>query len=364
MPDDTRAQAHGTTRRKKVLWASTAARGGIATFVSTMQTTTLWQEWNVHVVTTHTNGPAITRILLFVRALATFLTEVLFHRPQVVHLHTAAYGSFVRKGVIGWIARFFRLPIILHMHGADFMSFFYDAPRPFQVLIRLTLERADALVALGDAWADQLSVIAPLAKIVVVPNAVNPVAPVDQHVAGPINVVFLGEIGHRKGTFTLLDAWAKMIADVEGPSRARLTIIGDGEVERARQKVADLRVVASVEVHGWMAHTEVKEVLAQSQILVLPSRDEGQPMAILEAMARGLCVVASTVGGIPEILSDGCGVLVSPDDVDELANGMAHVITDHHARASYGSKGLQRIRDRFDVAVVSQRFDALYRQLS
>jgi glycosyltransferase involved in cell wall biosynthesis len=84
-------------------------------------------------------------------------------------------------------------------------------------------------------------------------------------------------------------------------------------------------------------------------------------MAILEAMAKGICVVASNVGGIPELLDESCGVLVHPDDVAELADAITYVVTDHDARARFAANALKRIHDEFDVDVISRRFDELYR---
>lgn len=349
---------------RKALWASTSARGGISTFVRTMQDTLVWEEWNIRLISTHTNGAALTRIAKFATGFVAFLVELIFHRPDVVHLHTAAYGSFVRKSVLAWTSTLFRVPVVLHMHGADFHIFFDGSAKPIQALIRSTLEKVDALVALGDAWASTLGEIAPRANIVVIPNAVKPQSAVDHLIDGPANVVFLGEIGDRKGTFTLLDAWAKMLTGTPGKPRAHLSIAGDGDVDRARNRVEELELSGSVEVHGWMTSTDAAQLIADAQVLVLPSRDEGQPMAILEAMARGLCVVASNVGGIPELLSDDCGVLVRPDHVDELATALSDVIFDREARASFGSNASQRIRDRFDVDVVSRRFDELYRNVA
>ena len=325
-----------------------------------MQETALWDDWDIRLVSTHTNGTAFARIAKFAQGYLTFLAELVFKRPGVVHLHAAAYGSFVRKGLLLWTAKAFRLPVVLHMHGADFLTFLANAPRPLPSLIRVTLKRADALIALGDAWASQLRAIAPEANIVVIPNAVRPAAEVDQRVDGPVAVVFLGEIGDRKGTFTLLEAWAKVVTDTPQEASTRLTIVGDGEVNRARQRVVDLGLDANVEVRDWMPHSEVKDLLSTAQILVLPSHDEGQPMAILEAMARGICVVASTVGGIPELLSDGCGTLVAPDDVDGLAAAMMHVICDEERRAAIGKRAADRIRSHFDLDVVSRRFDEMY----
>jgi glycosyltransferase involved in cell wall biosynthesis len=86
-------------------------------------------------------------------------------------------------------------------------------------------------------------------------------------------------------------------------------------------------------------------------------------MAVLEAMAHGLCVVATDVGGIPDLVDEECGVLVPADDTDALALALRTVITDPQKRAELGALALDRVRERFDVDVAWRRLDALYEEL-
>jgi len=349
------------TKKPRALWVSTSlsTRGGVSTYVRNMRNTELWWDWNIHHVATHRNGSVPTRIVTFAVGFGRFLWHLVTRRPQIAHLHMSSYGSFVRKCLMMWTAKAFRISVVLHIHGAEFNEFSDRAPQPVRVLIRTTLEHADAVIALGSAWATEFHRIAPRARIEVVPNAVQPQCPVQQAVAGPIHVVFLGEVGERKGTFVLLEAWSKLITHPDGRP-ARLTIAGDGEVDRARHLISELGTEASVDVRGWLSETDVSTLLDDAQVLVLPSLNEGQPMAILEAMSRGICVVASTVGGIPEMLGDAGGILVEPGDVDALASTLLHVVSDSDARIRYGNEALQRIEKEFDIETAADRIDKLY----
>jgi glycosyltransferase involved in cell wall biosynthesis len=284
-------------------------------------------------------------------------------RPDVVHLHMASYGSFVRKAVLAGMARLAGVPVVLHVHGAEFHTFHDRAPRPVQVVIRATLTGSAVVLALGDRWAERLRRIAPQARVVVVPNSVTPVGTPRPPADGePVQVVFLGEIGDRKGTFTLLDAWAKVAVEAAVP--VRLTLAGDGEFARAERRIADLGLRETVELHRWLSPAEVAALLAGAHVLCLPSRAEGQPMAVLEAMANGLCVIASDVGGIPDLLSDGSGLLIPPDDPDALAAALLSVLDDPVERARTGERALRRVYGTFDTAVVWRRIDALYREVT
>lgn len=348
----------------RALWVSTAldTPGGVASCVRTLRGTPLWSTWSASHIATHRDGPVGTKVVAFARGAVAFAAALLVRRPDVVHLHSASYGSFVRKAALFWLAHLARVPVVLHVHGGEFHLFHDRSPRPVRAVIRATLDRAAVVVALGEVWAERLRRIAPRARIEIVPNAVSPVGRAAEPTAGePVHVVYLGLISDGKGTFALLDAWAKVVAGAAGP--VRLTIAGNGESARARRRVAELGLGASVTLRPWLSAAEVAELLREAHVLAMPSRAEGQPMAVLEAMANGLCVVASDVGGIPELLAGGSGVLVPPDDPDALAAALIAVIDDPGERARTGERALERVRERFDTAVVWRRFDALYREV-
>jgi glycosyltransferase involved in cell wall biosynthesis len=327
-----------------------------------MQRTPLWSEWSVHHIATHRDGSILGRVAVFARGVLSFCTTLLVRRPDVVHLHTASYGSFARKSALAALARLARVPVVLHVHGGAFQSFHDHAPRRVQRVIRQTLTRSAAVIALDAGWAERLRRIAPEARIVVVPNPIAPVGRTIRTVPhGQVHVVHLGLISDGKGTFTLLDAWAKVLAGSARP--AHLTIAGNGEFSRAERRIAELGLVDTVALRHWLSSSEVAELLASAHVLTLPSRAEGQPMVVLEAMANGLCVVASEVGGIPDMLAGGCGVLVPPDDPEALAAALGAVLNDPGERIRMGDRALERVRREFDPEVVWRRLDALYREV-
>lgn len=356
---------------QRALWVSTSmnTRGGVATYVRTIQHTQLWADWNIRHVATHRDGSGWTKIRAFASGAVLFVFELIRFRPSVVHLHTSADVSFIRKGILFWISQLAGVPVVLHIHEAGFSEYYDNSPRTVRAVIRATFCRAGAVVALGDAPATRLRAIAPTARITVIPNAVRPGRQVAQPARGePVHVVFLGRIGDRKGTFRLLEAWAQLTLDpgygAGCPKVATLTIAGDGEVERARRCIRELRLEDTVELLEWLSESDVDKLLDRAHVLVLPSRNEGQPMAVLEAMARGLCVIASDVGGLHEMIGGGCGVIVPPDDIDAIADASRRVIDDRDLRARHGAAAYARVKAHFDVRAVSRRIDALYREVA
>lgn len=352
------------SRRVLMVSTSTATRGGVASYVRMLRTTSLWETWHVEHIASHRDGSRVAKVGAFARALPRYLAALLLRRPGLVHLHMASNGSFVRKATLFWLAWALRVPAVVHLHGAEFHLFHARLSRPLRAVVRATLTRAAVVVALGDRWAAELAAIAPAAWVVPLPNAVRVPAAASRPTGAAPRVVFLGEIGDRKGTFVLLEAWAQLVAGGEVPPGSRLTLAGDGGVERARRTIAERGLGGSVVVRSWLGPGQVGELLARADVLALPSRNEGQPMAVLEAMAHGLCVVASDVGGIPELVEDGrSGLLLPPDDPAALVVALRKVLADEALRSALGAAARQRALAEFDVDVAWRRIDALYREV-
>lgn len=356
--------------RRPLVWVSTSTstRGGVASYVRTMQGTPLWSRWSVLHVATHQDGSVAERILRFVRGALVLLVLLVTRRPRLVHLHTASRGSFVRKSLLAWTSRALGTPVVLHVHGGGFADFHAASPRWFQRYIRATMEAAGGVVALGASWAERLQQIAPGARVVVVPNAVALRLPADGSPrAAPREepvVLFLGRLSEDKGVHVLLEAWSRLQASGSALPRARLVLAGDGEVERFRREAADLGLAGSVDLPGWVSAERVGELLDEADVLVLPSRWEGHPMAVLEAMARAVPVVVTAVGGLPDLVDATSGILVAPDDTSSLEQALGRVLQDPALRRRLGAGGLQRVREEFDVEVAWRRLEALYEEVA
>jgi glycosyltransferase involved in cell wall biosynthesis len=351
-----------TGRPPRLLWVSTSTttQGGIATCVRTLAATGLWERWGVRHVATHRDGSSLTKATTFARGLVRYVGEMVLRRPDLVHIHMSSAGSFVRKSAMAWLAYVLRVPVVLHVHSGRFHLFHDKAPAPLRRFIRETLTRADVVIALGELMRTRLAAIAPDARLTSLPNPV-PISPVTERPAGAAqHVVFLGRIWAKKGAFALVEAWAKQVGDSGG----HLTMAGDGDPERARETARELGVAASVTVHGWLPSDEVADLLARADVLALPSENEGQPMVVLEAMSRGLAVLATRVGGIPELVTDGVeGLLVPPHDAGALADALGDLLADEDRRRALGAAGAARARSEFAAEAVAARIASLYHEV-
>jgi glycosyltransferase involved in cell wall biosynthesis len=172
-------------------------------------------------------------------------------------------------------------------------------------------------------------------------------------------LLFLGRLGHRKGIFVLLEALAAV------RSRFRHVVLlcgGDGELDRVRAEVVRLDLSDNVTLLGWVKGAAKDELLESSTVFVLPSFDEGVPMSILEAMAWGLPVIATPVGGIPEVVTDGReGLLVAPGDADALGEAICRLLVDADLRAQMGRNGRLRFQTDFSIQSVLEKLESIYR---
>ncbi len=347
----------------RVLWVSTADPGGIGTVLRTLSASPLTEAWAVERLATHRSGSTISRIVTFATGTARFVLALLRDRP-VVHLHAADRGSFVRKALLLWLARLLGAPVLLHVHTGHFVGYYESCPRPVRAFVRATLTAADRVVALSPRWRDRIAEIAPRARIIDVPNGIVVPDRPPRRRGGPPHVVYLGKLDERKGVFVLLPAWARALHGLPDGA-ARLTLAGDGDRDRVDAELDRLGIRDSVRVCDWLGPDEVRELLGSADVLTLPSLAEGQPMSVLEAMACGLCVVASDVGGIPDLLDGGAaGRLVRPGDADDLAGALHDVLTDAVARQRLAAAARERAVEHHDVRHTWTRVDALYRELS
>jgi glycosyltransferase involved in cell wall biosynthesis len=154
----------------------------------------------------------------------------------------------------------------------------------------------------------------------------------------------------------LLSAFAR----VRQQADAHLLLAGDGELRGELEGLArDLKIARQTHFLG--ERDDVASVLATSDAFVLSSFSEGTPFSLLEAMAAGLPVIATAVGGIPEIVRDGTeGLLVPPGSVDALYGAMARMISGADARVSMARAARQRAIQKFDARVMVQSYLTTY----
>jgi glycosyltransferase involved in cell wall biosynthesis len=175
-------------------------------------------------------------------------------------------------------------------------------------------------------------------------------------------VLFLGEIGQRKGIFDLLRAFRRVIEVNPG---ACLIAGGTGDIAAATDLARQLGIEAHVSFPGWVAGDAKHKLFARAAIYALPSHNEGLPVSILEAMAAGLPIISTPVGGVPDAVTDGVeGFLITPGDVDSLADRICRLLADEHLRQTMGENATRALDAKFSSAAATAAIDALYHEFA
>jgi glycosyltransferase involved in cell wall biosynthesis len=153
---------------------------------------------------------------------------------------------------------------------------------------------------------------------------------------------------------------AKLPDAVRG--RVRLYMAGDGAVDDTRALAERLGIAPQVEIRDWIAGAEKEAWMRQTNVFILPSRNEGLPMAMLEAMAWGKALIVSPVGGIPEFVTDGVeGFLVPPDDIDAIADAIRKLAENPDLRRQMGLAARKRV-EPLDIQNYRVRLGEIYRE--
>lgn len=340
------------------------ASGGIGRMIAYLQASLARRPGAPRLVIVDTRGPHHIALapFYFARALGQIALLAARGRIGLVHVNLASNGSTVRKAIVIALLKALRQPYLLHLHGADFMGFFRRVPAPARAVIRAMFRGARASVVLGDVWrAFALGEVrADPARVHVIYNGAPRPARGAEPAAEPVPLIlFLGRIDASKGMPELIEA----LADPALATRPwRLVCAGVGDIRSYRARAEALGVAERVTFTGWVGRLEVEDLLRRARFLVLPSRVEGLPVAVIEALAHGVPAIATPVGATAEIVVDGeTGLLVRPGDPKGLAAAMARLLDDDALRRRLSVGGRALFDAKLDAEAIAGRFDALYR---
>ncbi|MEU1598997.1 glycosyltransferase [Streptomyces sp. NPDC005708] len=290
-----------------------------------------------------------------IRAFVRFVAFLRKERPQV--LQAFLFHAYVMAAPA---ARLARVPVFLA--GRRSLGFYKKGNRAALVAERVATRLTDFLVANASAIADEVrhDEGVPAAKISVIPNGMRPeefeiTEPAEISTSLPV-VLCVANLAVHKGHRYLLEACAAL-RDTGKP--CTLVLIGDGAERPGLQRMAER---LDIDVRFLGARTDVAGYLARADVVVLPSLSEGSSNAVAEAMAAGRPVVATAVGGTPELLR-GRGILVPPSDPAALAEGLQQMLGDRDTALALGQRAREWAMANLTAEVMVDRYIALYRQL-
>ena len=293
-------------------------KGGITSVINQMKKYE-WKENQIkfRFIATFNGGNNIYKIFFFIMAFFKIMYCFIFAKPDIIHIHMSHKGSFRRKYLISKLAKRFKIKIVIHLHGSEFKTWYSLSKEQVKKKVKWLLKNADKFIVLGKKWDSVIKEIEHDCKTVIVSNSVNIPKEVAKYNNNKCNILFLGVLVKRKGVFDLLDAVSKI--DYKLKDKYFLTIAGTGNEEKSlKDMVKKLKLNDHVEFYGWANEKDKKELLKNSQLFILPSYNEGLPVAILEAMSYGIPIISTDVGDVKEVVNDDTGILYQPGDIKKL----------------------------------------------
>ncbi len=306
-----------------------SVKGGITSVISQL----LAHDWSsegidMKFIPTYVETNNVRKILFFAKAFRRINKELKTNKPDVVHMHMSYKGSFTRKFFLHKLCKKNNIPDIIHLHGSEFKKWFDESDDKKKEQIQTLLKESAGFIVLGDKWNKAVKEIEPKTNTVVVSNTVH-IPDYTVEWKQPFTVLFMGVLIKRKGVADLINA-IYLLNKENKLYNVRLVIAGSGAEEaELKAMCTQLGLDNYIEFAGWTAGEKKEKLFRESQMLVLPSYNEGLPIAILEAISCGMPVVATNVGDISSAVIDGeNGYLIEPGDVLAIKKAIEKIVWD------------------------------------
>ncbi len=285
---------------------------------------------------------------------------------QIVHLHTCEFLGFWRDCIHALVAGLCSCHVVWHLHGGGFDKWAARQGRIRQNVIKMAFERASAAIVLSEEWLEKLRLFAPRARWRVVENGIP--IPLDSKAlsTGLPSFLFLGAWTRKKGVLDLVAATSLAIKKY---GFAGIVNLAGFEKEPGQRENLD-RVIdesgcrSQINILGLISGRKKDETLEATHCLVLPSYSEGLPIVVLEAMAHGRSIIATKVGAIPGLITEGHeGILIAPGDIEALAKAMARIAADRELACRMGLSARRRVERDYCLEVMARKVMNVYSEV-
>ncbi|MBH0230710.1 glycosyltransferase family 4 protein [Halobacillus yeomjeoni] len=282
-------------------------------------------------------------------------------KPDLVHIHTAAYRAFTKSRYLVGIAKKLGFPVVLHIHSGKFIEFYRGLSVGDQRTMDETLQKCDRIVCLSPTWKSQFVENFPVEedRFTVVPNAifvdqfkdVTPL-PADE---GKV-VLFVGKVGENKGILDIIEIAKKL----KERSDVKFLVMGNGPLDQHLKREIEEHDL-NMEQLGTLHGDDKIEHYKRANVFILPSYFEALGLSNLEGMAAGHVVLSTRVGAVPDIIHDGEeGYLFQPGDVDGFVNKIVEL--DAETMNGISVHNREKAKD-YDFQELNERLESLYDEM-
>jgi glycosyltransferase involved in cell wall biosynthesis len=296
-----------------------------------------------------------------------FPVILLLRRPDIVHIAGTGYYVFWENAYYQLMSKLFGKKVFLHYLGA-FDLFYEHSSRFVRIIIRIVLKSSDKIGVLSLKVKQLIGTFIPENKMFLLPSSVNVKEFIQKrsnsvHSESDIlQILFMGGWDpYRKGIKVLLKSIPIVVQECKNVS---FIFTGCDVLKGLKEECEYLGITNFVQLHGWVTQEEKILLYNSVDVFVLPSNNEGLPYGIIEAMAAGLPVVSTYVGGIPEVVENGInGFLINPGDHQDLAEKMIRLIKDSALRSMMGVTNVTKIQQSYSLESVQTKLSTIYNEM-
>jgi glycosyltransferase involved in cell wall biosynthesis len=351
---------HSISLNKKIVIVAPKTNSGITAVVENFLSGGLNKYKNIRFHPSSYESGGFKKVVIFLGQYIKAVVLFFNFRPDLIHIHVSSDGSFYRKSFYVILAKIFKKRIIIHIHPTHFLDFIEKASRLKQKYILKTLGYANVIITLTDHVKNQLRDKHGLDSFYeVLPNPIN----LSDYSCSGINgrennmLLYLGWIIKKKGIYDLISAAPLIKKKMED---FQLIVCGNKETSKLRRLVEENHLSDYIHVHEWVGREEKKELLKKTTALILPSYTEGIPNVILEAMACGVPILCTPVGGNVSILkgNQNC-IFFNPGDVGDMAEKVISLLESEDLRNQMSQRNLEAVKE-YDAKVLADKLVIFY----
>ena len=342
------------TPKVLVVATSSRTRGGITAVVNAFKTGDVWKKYHCRWIETHIDRSIAAKLWRFFISLTQFVFLIPFY--DLVHIHFSLPLSAYRKYIFFRIAKLFRKKVIIHLHlGNQIESIWNNLYEKFFV-------QADVALVLSHVTEKAIKKLlnGKESNIKILYNPTISTPSTDKVSKQPY-ILFAGTLDYNKGFRDLIISFAKI---AHGHPTWKIVFAGNGKIDEGKQLAKELGIETQTLFWGWVNGETKDKLFKEASIFCLPSYAEGFPMAVLDAWAYGLPVIATPVGGLPDVLDDGKNALVfQPGDTEHLAKCLDYLISDEKLSNTISQESLKLSQTVFNIENINKQLVDIYKEL-
>ena len=292
---------------------------------------------------------------------------VLCKRPQIVHICGVSYSVFWENAYFVFISKLFRKKIFLHYLGA--FDLYYNFRNSFEkYIIRNVLKKVDRIALLSERVKKIVGKFIPKDRLSVLPSSVrisdflNEKEKLEILSNNRINILFVGGGDpFRKG---LMDVIKSIPLVVEEYDNVSFILTGGENVSKVQPECEEMGIIKYVNFWGWIKEEEKIKLYNSVDMLLLPSYNEGLPYVIIEALAAGIPIISTPVGGIPEVVEDGKnGFIIDFGDYNALAKRILYLLQNEEKREIININNRTKAKEIYSLKSLVNRIQNVYDEL-